>query len=388
MSEIDVTTGNTLNQDQMCLNPILKSKLINASFIGLSVLNGALYFLVAVEGGENIIHLFNVSESNGNKIIYPISVGASLVYTMFTYKTLEAVSLKPDTKIKLALSLLAPFSAVAFLTAGEAGALTLGFSKTSAYLFGGSLFLLRIINCVDASVKFPKRLIETQESWNDAYKDKRYIELARLAIVWLASIGYVLCTTDAIYNSMQIIGTWLGLNARIMHWIGISAGALGAMGTLPLNVYWTHRGLKQLTYGGQLQANGNNPDPTDMYTYIAFLLVLPVMLGILGGATSSTGQMFGQVGTSSNYIRIITSLIYAACAGTPGMATLLRTLRKLTGECLVNRDANTAEEVLPLVGSDASSERPQLSSTSFFSPPRSRPTQPATSPTTPFSLNN
>lgn len=356
-------------QEQLgCVSTNFRSKLIGAGFIGLSLMNGTLYFLISVEGGENIIKFFDVSENKGNKVIYIISAGASLVYTMFTYKTLEALTLKPDTKVKFALSLLAPFSAVAFLTAGQAGALTLGCSASTAYALGSTLFVLRMINCIDASVKFPKRLLETKESWSEAYQNKNHIELARLVIVWLASIGYVLCTTDAIYNSMQIFSIWLDMNAALGHWLGISAGILGGLGTLPLNVYWTHRGLRQLTNGGHLQPDGSNPDPTDIYTFLGLILVLPVMLGILGGATASTGQMFGQLGNSANYIRIVTSLIYAACAGTPGMATLLRRLGQLAHASFSNMDATSSQEGTPLIRSEAPVTQQQESRASFFSP--------------------
>ncbi|MDF1827405.1 MAG: hypothetical protein P1U39_03910 [Legionellaceae bacterium] len=290
----------------------------------VSVINGVLYLTVAIDGGDNARALFNLNGHAGHVAIFSLSIGASLVYTMFTYKTLESLSLKINSFSQAALAFLAPFSAAAFLTAGKEGAELLHCDEYTALTIGVMLFILRMLNSVDASVKFPDRLIETKTAWNTALDTQDYAELGRLITVWLASLGYVLCTTDAIYSASEIILSWFGMNAQNSQYINFTISALGAVGTLPLNVYWSHRGLRQLTNGGQTTSEGKNPDPTDRYTFIALICVLPVILGILGGATASTGKVFGQLGESSLIIRIISSVLYATFAGTPGMASLLR----------------------------------------------------------------
>ena len=58
---------------------------------------------------------------------------------------------------------------------------------------------------------------------------------------------------------------------------------------------------------------------------MGLLFVLPIIFGILGGATASRGQVAGQLGITSDVVRTLTSILYASFAGTPGMATFLRT---------------------------------------------------------------
>jgi hypothetical protein len=89
------------------------------------------------------------------------------------------------------------------------------------------------------------------------------------------------------------------------------------------------RGIKQLTYGGKPDANGEYKDPTDKYTYIAAAATTPVLLGILGSATSSTGQVFGKIGITSNVVRVSSSVIYSVAGGVPGLSTLFRGFSKM-----------------------------------------------------------
>ncbi|EKD72665.1 MAG: hypothetical protein ACD_45C00616G0001, partial [uncultured bacterium] len=330
----------------------INKKLVAISLAGAAIVNGALYFAVAVEGGENIQTLFDMSDSATKTMSLAVGSGASVVYTMFMYKTLEALSLKINTPSKAFFSLLAPFSAAAFLTAGTAGAELIGCNAPTALAIGVALFGLRMINCIDASVKFPHRLKETRRAWNEAWHEKDYRELSRLLAVWLSSIGYVACTTDAIYSATQTIAGWFAVSQGIVLGISLAASLLGAAGTLPLNVYWSHRGLRQLTGSGKRDANGHNPDPTDLYTYLGLILVLPVILGIVGGATASTGEVFGQLGPSADVLRLITSILYAVFAGTPGMATLLRGMSQYARQ-LALQHGSAREESTPLLAVDS-----------------------------------
>lgn len=338
-------TSKSVNNIKSCLNKDSKKAFMISV---LSIVNGIFYYAIAVEGGANMQNTFNISMP----AIQVISVGAALVYTMFMYKTLESATLIPKSPAQIIFTTLAPFSAIAFLTAGTSGAKLLGLSQSIAYTFGITLFVLRMINCIDASVKFPNRLIETKLAWIQAYRENDRAEMARLIVVWLSSIAYVLCTTDAIYNAVQIISSLAHISESVSNIIGISAAILGALGTLPLNVYWSHRGLRQLTNGGKLSPDGTMPDPTDRYTYLGLICVIPILLGILGGATAASGKMFGQCGDSSKIIRLISSLLYAMFAGTPGMATLLRTLSK---KIQILKHKHQHEEQAPLLGNHRNS---------------------------------
>lgn len=307
--------------------------------------NGALYFFIVVRGGAD---LEKITHTNSFGLIVTFSTYNSLVYTMFTHKTLEYLSLNPDTWTKSAFSLLAPFAASAFLTAGASGAKVVGIPNQAAMVIGSALFMFRIVNCIDASVKFPQRLAETYHAWIEARKEHDYSEMLRLSVVWLFSIGYAASTTDAVYNSMLTIAGWLSISSRDAAPFFYIAAILGALGALPLTVYWSHRGLRQLTYGGKTNQHAQHSDPTDLYTYLGLLCVLPSILGTLGGATTSTGHVFAQLGSFAVYTRLFTSIFYALCASTPGMATLLRTVTPQNWQFFSNSSAEKTQKNHPL----------------------------------------
>lgn len=323
---LDDEEKKSFEQQLVVVNPpdVQKNnQLLTYGYITYAMINGSLYFAIVVRGGSDLEKLMHI---NSFALIVTFSAYNSLVYTMFTYKTLEFLSLKPDSFTKFVFSLLAPFTASAFLTAGTSGAEILGIEKNGALTIGILLFLFRIVNCVDASVKFPQRCIDTYKAWVDAQRTSDYNEMARLLIVWILSIGYAASTTDAVYNSMLTIANWLSISSTKAVPFFYAASVLGALGALPLTVYWSHRGLRQLTYGGKTNENGQTPDPTDIYTYLGLICVLPSILGTLGGATTSTGNVFAKMGEFAIYTRLLTSIFYALCASTPGMATLLRTI--------------------------------------------------------------
>ncbi len=299
-------------------------KLKHTSMLLLAAFNGALYFTIAEAGGGNIERLFHADGQAMDNVIIGISAGASVVYTMFMYKTLESLTLQIDTPIKKLFFSLAPFSAVAFLTGGLEGSELIGIPGIPAIIIGMTLFSLRMINSFDASSKFQHRFLETKMAWNESIKKGDYAEIARLITVGFVTLGYSVSTTDAIYSAVFSIMSWLGATASISSPISYTCSALGAVGTLPLIFYWGHRGLRQLTFGGRPDHNGINHDPTDIYTYVGLVLASPIILGILGGATASGGAVFGQLGLFAEIIRVSTSVMYGAFASTPGMATFIR----------------------------------------------------------------
>lgn len=293
--------------------------------LAVAAFNGALYFFIAREGGQNLQSFLHMHGHNAKIAIAAISAGAALVYTMFTFKTLESINLRAKTFGQWALTALAPFSASAFFTGGYLGCQLVDLSQGSSLAVGGMLFTLRLLNCIDASVKFPDRLREVASDWKKAWTNKDGAELTRSVVTVVTTLLYSACATDAVYHASSMILGWTHASKALIVPVSFAASGLGAVGTLPLILYWVQRGLRQITW-----ASKNNPalaetDPTDKFTYIGLALVIPVILGILGSATAANGQVFGQLGTFSQVSRIGSSVVYACCAGTPGMATLLRT---------------------------------------------------------------
>lgn len=302
---------------------------VKMAFASISLINGILYFAVSKAGGDNVERIFDFQGLGANITMDVISGGSSLCYTMFFYKTLESLSLLPKSVLEGALILLAPLAASSFFTAGMEGTKALGLSSEITLVVACILFILRMVNCADGSAKFPGRLNEMKKEWDIAWTAKNYKELARLIMTGLVSLGYSAASTDAIYNTSIVLLELFGLpKNNTMNYIAFAASILGALGTLPMTLYWTHRGLKQLTFGGRINDEGNNPDPTDRYTALSLPVVSTVTLGIIGSATGTNGKVFGTLGLFSNCVRVGSSTIYAIAAATPGISTLFRGMFK------------------------------------------------------------
>ncbi len=294
----------------------------------ISLGNGVLYALTIPEtGGKNLEKFLSIEGPAADTAIHVLSAGAGLCYTMFYYKTIESLNLKYTNPSQVIFSLFAPFAATCYLTGGVEGAELLKFLSSDAALgIGITLFIFRNVSCFDASMKFPDRLGEMKQSWVKAWNEKNYAELARLVVTVLASVGYSISATDSIYAAVQTILGWFSVNANAASITGYVSSGIGALGILPLTLYWTHRGLKQLTGGGEKDSEGNNPDLTDLYTYLGLLFVSPNILGVIGASTSTHGSVFGRLGTPAEIIRLITSVIYAASSGTPGLSSFIRSI--------------------------------------------------------------
>jgi hypothetical protein len=292
----------------------------------ISVFNGVLFYAISAAGGENIERILKIEGHRANVSMHLVGIGSSVCYTMFFYKTLESLSLLPKNILEGALASLAPFAASPYLSAGIEGAKSFDFiTPEIATIVGIILFILRMVNCVDGSTKLPNRLNEMKSSWEKAWIKKDYVELSRLIVTSLASFGYAVATTDAIYNSAEkILGFFkIGPSAGTEAFSYISS-ILGAAGILPMTFYWTHRGMKQLTGGGESDDNGTVADPTDRYTYASLPIVATVIIGTIGSATGTVGSVFGRLGIFASYVRLAASTIYATCGAVPGVSTLLR----------------------------------------------------------------
>jgi hypothetical protein len=287
---------------------------------GASLFNGALFFAVFEAGVKNIYQTFKIGGLGADIAMDIVGAGACLCYAMFFYKTLESLSLKPKNILEAILVLLAPFAASSYFSAGKEGAESLSIITQLAITIGVVLFLLRMVNCVDGSTKFTKRLDEVKSSGKKAWVEKNAVELARLTVTSIASLGYAASATDAVYNaSTALIGT-----SPAAVGVSYAASALGAIGIFPMTFYWTHRGLKQLTLGGRADENGVITDPTDRYTFAGLPIVATIIIGTVGSATGTSGNVFGKLGLFATCVRLGSSAVYATCGATPGISTLLR----------------------------------------------------------------
>jgi hypothetical protein len=314
----DVTeTKRTYRCDNSWLSWASLKKLVAAT-------NGLLYVTVANAGGQNLKHFLGF---NSEVAISVLSGFAGVCNALFYYKILEYLKLKPTTVLTTLLAGLSPISASAFLTAGIEGSAGIpGFSTKIDIAVGVSIYILRMIACVDGAVKLPGRMEELKSAWNTAWSEKDFKELSRLIATGLVSVGYSLSSTDAIYEASEIILNWFGVPTGTQTAVSYAAGTLGGIGIFPLVLYWTHRGIKQLTWGGRANDTGANPDPTDRYTFLSLLPVTPVTLGIVGASSSEVGELFGKLGWSAEIVRLMSSSIYSIAGGVPGMSTLLRSI--------------------------------------------------------------
>ena len=286
------------------------------------IFNGMLYYSLAFEGGSALLSSFNVNGEAAYRSNVAISACTSLVYGMFWYIFLGMSSeLKDiDSYSKVGLLTIAPFAALAFLTGGMEGAELLGFNQDIALFVGILLFCFRAFTYADAAIKFPARLTETRNSWNDSLANRDYSEIARLAIVWLNSLCYAASTTDSIYNATTIILSSFSKDSALISRLSYLSAGLGAIAGLPLFVFISHVGLRQLTYASNHEGRIN----TDVFTYIGAFCVLPSIFGALGGASGSSGHVYGLIGHGFDWIRVVAAIAYALFAGTPGMAHLIR----------------------------------------------------------------
>lgn len=294
----------------------------------IACVNGTLYFAIAASGASNLEKLFDLQHGVAKNLAYGFGAGASLCNVMFYYKTLEGLTIKPESTLARGLTMLAPVAALSFLTAGKEGGQFLGMNTTVATVCGVTLYGLRIVSMVDSSVKFPKRLAEIRSSWPDAFSRRDYKELARIAATIYTASAFSASITDSVYSAVIKFGAWVGAAPKspILVGLGYSSCVLGALDTFPLILYWTHRGIKQITYGGKPDASGVNSDPTDSCTFFAVAATIPVILAVLGMVTAAEGMAFGQLGTFAVTLRLSSTIIYSVAAGVPGLSSLFRGL--------------------------------------------------------------
>lgn len=284
----------------------------------VAIINGASYFTIATGGGLNLQKLIGDDSETIYWLIIGISIEASIVYTLFVYKNFQGVTVRINSIPKGLFALLAPITAASFLTGSLEGSEQLEIPPALSILIGCILYCLRIIACVDAEIKFPRRFLEVAHTAYHAIIERDVPKLIRLTLMILIMAGYLASITDGIYRSAYMGANLIGIAPYNQHRFSFAASILGAIGAIPTSFYWVHQGLAELTFG---------TSKTDRYTFIGMVLILPSILGIFGALTASTGNVFGRLGFPSIIIRLITSILYGILTGTPGMSNLLRGIR-------------------------------------------------------------
>lgn len=304
-----------------------RQNVVNSTQVGLSILNGVLYFGIAKLGSEKLQGLLGLETRDADEGFDAMCVVSCVCYTMFFYKGSTKFNLMPASFIQKVFSFLGLFAASSFLTSGYEGALLFDFvTQGLALAIGVILFACRTATCVDASVKFPDRLIEIKKSWGDALVERNGREISRLLGTGLMSAGYALSSTDAVYSASEIILGWFHVTPDESAPANYVAAILGALGSIPMSLYWGHRGIKQLTFGGRVDEQGNNSDPTDRATYLSLIPISATILGVLGSAVAGSGSVFRRVGLAAQIIDVVSSVAFAGTVNVPGMSTLFRSV--------------------------------------------------------------
>lgn len=306
---------------------IAKHKGLICGALGLVV--GGLYYFIAAEGASNLWGLFGVHHIGdvlkGISTFLDICAGAC--FASFTYLVFQHMNLKTNSALNIFFMLLSPIAASSFFTAGMAGAKLAGMSSGPAAFIGILLFVARALSMLDGSAKLSGKLQELAGEWSDALRDGENARLTRLVITGLTSLGFSAAATDAIYAASVYLFQTMGVqSASALSNLGYTFGALGAVGTFPLGLYWIYRGLNQLTGGGKQETHVSQRDITDRYTLFAALGTIPVILGSLGSVTAAGGHMLGTLGTFGKVVRVTSSVVYAVAGGVPGLSTVFRAM--------------------------------------------------------------
>lgn len=286
--------------------------------------NAIFYYPLAIAGGNSIKKLFQTESSALDMAVIILAAWACVCYGLFMYRTLELFEYRKARLLEgAAIVVIAPLASLAFFGGGIEGCEQIPFLNQPGTVIacGVILFIFRQLNMIDGIYKFKARTVLMKNELANA----NCLDFIRIAIPVLASVGYALSTTDSIFFSLKKMvelnnGRLTGGLEGLFYFISV----VGAIGIFPLALFWTHKGVKQLTCGGKRDAQGQTADLTDKYTFLGLLLTLPVFLGILGSATEAQGDVWGKTGLTGLIIRIASALIYAACAGTVPWAALLR----------------------------------------------------------------
>lgn len=303
------------------------------------------YFTITETGSNSLIELFNLHGTPEQIALAVLGVLASFTTGALFYLTLQNINFKPTTMKQGLFASLVPLAASPFFTGPLLGSESLGLpieaSITSALLVYGMRFSI----LWDGAVKAPEQLRIMADALRQSWAQKDWSNIARLSVASLLSIGYAASVSDAVYAAMNMTLSAMSVDSNIIPDIAYTGTLIGCLGTLPFVLYRISEGLDQLTFGQNYRNN-----PTDRYTAYAFVLSIPSVLGILGGAAEASGQALAQLGDAGVGIRMLSSLGYGLTIGTKAYSNILR---KIAGPqqsepaqpLLVSTADNTNKEV-------------------------------------------
>ena len=304
----------------------------------LALASGGTYFFVADLGSASLKPLLencNIHmDDNAFKILaYFLSAGASACFTAFSYKAFSNLTLIPRHPLSIFLSALAPVASGSFFTACLLGSQSMGASAPVAVSLALTLYFTRTLTMIDGSVKFPDKAKELYHILFESVKNKDFTNLARLSLTLYTAVGFSMASTDNIFSAFNFLLNLCKVPEGAARDLPCyTLASLGAIGLFPMIMYWTYRGILQLTWGGKPDENGINLNPTDKYTWLAALATIPVIFGSLGSVTSVAGKMFGGLGHYGEPIKVTTSMLYSVGGAIPGLSTIFRA----AGTCTPN----------------------------------------------------
>ncbi len=277
------------------------------------------YFSVTQIGGEGIEKLFNLSHDSSFGPILAVGVLASLTAGGFYFRALNGIKLKPQKANEYYLLPFTPFAAAPIFTGAYLGAKTLGLPKSLCIINALISFMIRFSVVWDGAIKCPTKLKDMKCSFNNAYISRNIPNLIRLTAACLLTLGYSVSLSDAIYEASALMLSWAHVSESIILPFAYTTSGLGIVGTIPYILYWLSLGLDMLTNGKNF-----NDSITDRYTYIAAVMSIPSIIGILGTATSASGEVFAKLGLTAAIIRFITSVSYGIVVNTIAFSGVIR----------------------------------------------------------------
>lgn len=305
------------------------------------------YFTITETGSNSLIDLFNLHGGSEQIALAVLGVLASFTTGALFYLTLQNINLKPSTIKQGVFASLVPLAASPFFTGPLLGSESLGLpieaSITSALLVYGMRFSI----LWDGAVKAPEQLRIMADAFRQSWINKDWPNITRLSLASLLSIGYAASVSDAVYAAMDMTLSAMSVNNDIIPDIAYTGTLIGCVGTLPFVLYRISEGLDQLTCGQNYRNN-----PTDRYTAYAFMLSIPSVLGILGGAAQASGQALAQLGDTGIAIRMLSALGYGLTIGTKAYSNILR---KVAGP----QKGEGAQPLLVYTGDDKDEEAAQ-----------------------------
>jgi hypothetical protein len=180
------------------------------------------------------------------------------------------------------------------------------------------MFLYRSSYAINSANLFADRLIKVLLDIESSIREKSFVKGLMALLCIITVLGYAVGTTDTSCAAFKDLFK-LVLNDVASTRIGQTLSVFAAVGTLPFTLHATHRGLCHYVL-----TDSQEVPPRDRYTWLATLLVLPLVLGVMGSAMMENGDMFSCLGSWTNISSLICSSIFAICATAPSAAQGLR----------------------------------------------------------------